>query len=110
MNKNGRLAMKIILTRHAFERYCERGCPKDLDLNGFQEDLRNEAGDRLCFLEWQGRPAIYLHQAYWRYEYNSFKQEVTLTTCLGILEMIDLSRWSRQKNSRNNRYMKSFAN
>lgn len=102
--------MKIILTKHAFERYCERGRPQDLDYYGLQELLRKEADNKICFLEWQGRPAIYIHQAYWRYEYIALKQEVTLITCLGILEMIDLSKWSRKNSSINNRYIRKFAN
>lgn len=102
--------MKIILTKHAYERYYERGCPMDFDQYGLQEYLRKGASERLCFLKWQGGPAIYLNQVYWRYKYNAFKQEVTLTTCLGTLEIIYLSKRSRHKNSRINRYMKSFAN
>lgn len=101
--------MKVILTKHAFERYCERGKPDRFDYYGFQNHLRQEAIEGICCFEWRGKPVVYLHQAYWRYEYDTTKKELTLITCLGIFEFISTNKWSTQETARNNRYTRKFA-
>lgn len=102
--------MKVILTKHAFERYCERGKPDRFDYSGSQNYLRQEAIEGICFFEWRGKPVVYLHQAYWRYEYDTIKRELTLITCLAILELIGTRKWSKQKTARNNRYTRKLSN
>ncbi|MFD0672246.1 hypothetical protein [Cohnella sp. GCM10027633] len=95
--------MKLIITKHAFERYRERAAVYRGDFNGFQNQLQKLTRSELCFLEWQGKPAVYFNQSYWRYVRDEKKNEITLVTCLGILEFISNDKWSRLDSFRNRR-------
>lgn len=98
--------MKLIITKHAFDRYCERVSVYQGDFNGFQIQLSKLTRAEMCFVEWQGKPAIYFNQTFWRYDRNEKKKEIKLVTCLGILETISDSKWTRLVASRNRRARK----
>lgn len=93
--------MQLIITKHAFERYRERAAICQDDFYGFQNRLRKVTRSDLCFLEWKGKPAIYLNHSYWRYERNVHTQVIKLITCLGILEYMSVGTWERQETVKN---------
>jgi hypothetical protein len=97
------LDMKLIITKHAFERFRKRASVNKDNFYGFQNQLQKVLGSELCFIEWQGKPAVYFNQSYWRYVSDEKKDEITLVICLGILEFISNSKWSRQDSARNSR-------
>ncbi len=101
--------MKLILTKHAFERYLERAALGEDDFYRFQNRLRNMTRDDLCFLKWQGKPAVYFDQTYWRYEQDVNTNEITLITCLGVLEYISSNKWARQEAARHGRATKKVS-
>ncbi len=86
--------MKLIITKHAFERYCERAVTCQDDFNRFQNQLSKVPRKDLCFLEWQGKPAVYFDQTYWRYVRDEKSNTITLVTCLGMLEYISNLKWA----------------
>lgn len=95
--------MKLIITKHAFERYRERAAVYEVDFYGFQNQLRKVTRNEVCFIEWQSKPAIYFNQSYWRYVRDEKRNEITLITCLGILESISNGKWSRLNSARERR-------
>lgn len=95
--------MRLIITKHAFERFRERAAIYLGDFNGFQNQLHKLTRNELCFIEWQGKPAVYFNQSYWRYVWDEKKNEITLVTCLGVLEFISNDKWSRLDSFRNKR-------
>jgi hypothetical protein len=101
--------MKLILTEYAFDRYCEGSNENGMDYCGLQENLNKEAGEELHFLDWKGKQAVYVHQAYWCYELDAAKQEMTLTTCLGILEFIGYGKSGSPAAAKNSRYARTFV-
>jgi len=79
--------MTIRVTKAAYERYCAMNRNADLDeseLAGLLQDAydRGEGG----WLEWMGKPALYLHHAYWECEASQASPELTLTGCFGMLQ------------------------
>ncbi|WP_309118301.1 hypothetical protein [Paenibacillus sp.] len=44
-------------------------------------------------VQWQGRPALYALDAYWRYEAQA--DVVALTDCVGVFRAVTVSRWDR---------------
>ncbi|QYR20319.1 hypothetical protein KZ483_21220 [Paenibacillus sp. sptzw28] len=101
--------MKLILTKYAFDRYCEGSNTKDMDYCGFQDHLEKEAGEELHFLDWKGKSAVYVHQAYWCYELDAAKQVMTLTTCLGILAFIGIGKSGSLETARSSRHSRTFV-
>lgn len=95
--------MKLIITNHAFERYRDRSFVYRGDFDGYQSKLQKVTKNELCFLEWQGKPAVYFNQSYWRYVRDEPMNEITLITCLGILEYISNDKWTRLDVARNSR-------
>ena len=95
--------LTLILTKHAYERYYERGSNAHMAYYDFQQLLRREASIEMSFLEWKGGPAVYLYQAYWRYELDDLRGQIILITCLGILEFISLSKWVTHEKKKTNR-------
>ncbi|WP_141336173.1 hypothetical protein [Paenibacillus sp. tmac-D7] len=100
--------MKLIITKHAFERYRERAATCQDDFYHFQNRLRKVSRKDLCFLEWKGKPAVYFDQTYWRYERNERTDTITLITCLGILEYISLHKWANYVTAKNSRAAKKL--
>jgi len=101
--------MKLVITKHAFERYRERAASGHDDFYRFQNRLRKTTDEELIFLKWQGKPAVYFDQAYWRYEQDANTDEITLITCLGVLEYISLDKWARQETARHGRAAKILS-
>lgn len=95
--------MKLIITKHAFERYCERAVTCQDDFYHFQSQLRKLSRNDYCFLEWKGKPAVYFDQTYWRYVRDSESNTITLITCLGILEYISIHKWANYVTAKNSR-------
>lgn len=95
--------MKLIVTKHAFERYRERAAAYPIDFYGFQNRLRKVTRSEVCFIEWNGKPALYFNGSYWRYVRNENKNEITLVTCLGVLESISNGKWSRLNSAKERR-------
>ncbi|MNW65807.1 hypothetical protein D3C74_442250 [compost metagenome] len=100
--------MKLVITKHAFERYCERAMAYQMDFYSFQNQLKKVSSSELCFIEWQGKPALYFNQSYWRFVRDEKKNVVTLVTCLGILEFISNGQWSTQDSYRKRRASKKL--
>ena len=101
--------MKLIITKHAFERYLERATLGEDDFYRFQNRLWKMTRDDVCFLKWQGKPAVYFDQTYWRYEQDVKTNEITLITCLGVLDYISSSKWARQESARHSRAAKKLS-
>lgn len=93
--------MQLIITKHAFERYRERTAVCQDDFYGFQNRLLKVTRSDLCFLVWKGKPAIYFNHSYWRYERDEKTKQITLITCLGVLEYISTGKWVRQEAAKN---------
>lgn len=89
--------LKLIITKHAFERYCERVSVYQGDFYGFQNQLNKLTRAEMCFVEWQGKAAIYFNQTFWRYVRDEKKNEITLVTCLGILEFVSDKKWKKHE-------------
>ncbi|AHV95606.1 hypothetical protein [Paenibacillus sabinae] len=100
--------MKLIITKHAFERYCERAATCQDDFYHFQNQLRKVPRKDLCFLEWKGKPAVYFDQTYWRYVRNERTNTIILITCLGILEYISIHKWANYVTAKNSRAAKKL--
>ena len=76
--------LNIVLTKHAFNRYLQRVRLHNHNFEQFQEQLQEEVLSNLSIMKWNRQPAIFLNQAFWRYRYIPVRQEIILTTCLGI--------------------------
>jgi len=79
--------MTIVVTKAAYERYCAMN--RNADLNEAEvEDLLQDAYDRGegGWLEWMGKPAVYLHHTYWECEVSQRTQELTLIGCYGMIQ------------------------
>lgn len=100
--------MKLIITKHAFERYCERVATCQDDFYHFQNQLRKVPRKDLCFLEWEGKPAVYFDQTYWRYVRDERTNTIILITCLGILEYISIHKWANYVIAKNSRAAKKL--
>lgn len=96
--------MKLNLTKHAFKRYLERSTSAEDDFYKFLNRLRQEFdGGAFNFLKWERSSAIYLNQALWRYKREFLKNEITLVTCLGVMEKICENKWERHVRIRSSR-------
>jgi len=100
--------MKLIITKHAFERYQERAATYQYDFYQFQNRLKKVPQDEICFLMWKGKPAVCFDQTYWRYELDEKTDTVILITCLGILEYISLRKWANYVTAKNSRAAKKI--
>lgn len=56
-----------------------------------------------------GKPAVYFDQTYWRYKHDDKTNEITLISCLGVLEYISSSKWARQELARHGRAAKKSS-
>jgi len=100
--------MKLIITKHAFERYCERAATCQDDFYHFHNQLRKVSRKDLYFLEWKGKPAVYFDQIYWRYVLDEKTSTIILITCLGVLEYISFHKWANHVNVKNSRAAKKL--
>lgn len=84
--------MRLVVTDHAFERYCERTENQEVDLENFKIRLNKLRAEEIHFVNCQGKPAIYFNQIYWRYLHDETRDVFILITCLGAAEFISMSR------------------
>jgi hypothetical protein len=81
--------MTIILTKAAYERFAKMSRIDGMDAAKLTA-LLQEACDRGegGMLQWMGKPAFYLHNAYWVFELSGPTRELTLLDCFGMLQAI----------------------
>ncbi|TLS52556.1 hypothetical protein FE782_07925 [Paenibacillus antri] len=90
--------MNIHLTEQAYAAFAGREGTNANEQGREEVQARLQScaeGDGFASVQWQGRPALYALDAYWRYEAQA--DIVALTDCVGVFHAVSVSRWDRSE-------------
>ncbi len=87
--------MRIQLTEQAYATFTGRGGAKAQGMEAVRNRLQTCAdGGGMACIQWQGAPALYALDAYWRYE-ETQEDGLLMTECVGVFRALAVPRWGR---------------